>query len=322
MLQPDRACEMMLRTLAVAEPDSEAAQASVAGLAALAKTERFAHMPLRAALEAGSDVAAVLSMLDEEDDEYSTCSDACQLLATLLQRRDICNALAAVHEVTRTLLARSRYFATELPALTALRNMSASPASHVVLMTEESLPVLLRLLRSNQNSVMGSEPALALVRNLCAVPANRARLMAAGFGSAIVELMQSQVRWLEFEGCRISPAAIAWAACGALFGLACEPANCVPLQAAGALAAALDAFRRHVHDARIAWAVCGLILKLSAVEELLEPLQADGEAGMALFAALQHHSTDERVTKAIAAAAVQARLIHTQAVYVRTASEV
>lgn len=305
LLQPERLGEAMLRLLSHVDPSSGNAKKPLKVLVSLVQWEAGSlsgwRMPVQMALEAASDVADGLTRA-HEDDGAGFCERACTLLSLLARRADLCARLAANADVPRALLARARNAALELPCIAALRHLSAAPASHAVLMRADSLPVLLRLLRANACSPTCSEHMLALVRNLCAVPANRGPLMAAGFGEAIAALVKFQEETIVVQGSFTSAAAIAWAACGALFGLACEPANSAALDAAGAASIAVRFLLRHKKHAGIVWAACGIILKLAETDELRGPLvQRDG-AQTALTAAMLLHGSDARVAGAASAA--------------------
>lgn len=112
----------------------------------------------------------------------------------------------------------------------------------------------------------------AVIRNLAAVPELRRQLMSDNIAETVARMMRARRR---------APEA-AFAASGAVLGLACDAANCAPLQAMGAASAAVKLLRRHQADGRIAWAVCGILQKLAAVDKLLEPVQVVGTAAAAL----------------------------------------
>lgn len=133
--------------------------------------------------------------------------------------------------------------------------------------------------------------AAGLLRNVCASPEHRVPVAAApGVVAALIAVTRSCAAPRHAAADSTPPAApyfvagpdteLAWAACGALFGLACEPANCGQLVDAGAVAAvsglATAAEGRLLADARIAWAACGILLKLAkAVPVSAWPPDAD-----------------------------------------------
>lgn len=154
--------------------------------------------------------------------------------------------------------------------------------------------------------------ACAAVRNIAASPALRAALLAGGADALAVPVIAALTSALAAECGEAGAAADAagasgkgalaqaHAAAGALFGLACEPANCPALYGAGAARAAIAALQSEAcrGDSFLAWASCGVLLKLAAADELLEPLQQGDDAGAVLLLAISNHSSDVRVVRA------------------------
>lgn len=124
---------------------------------------------------------------------------------------------------------------------------------------------------------------------------------------------------------------ILWSALGALFALACEPANCAGLLEAGSVQLLCAAVREEPLAA-IAWAACGVLLKLASSASASASAAADApsavgaeaasagatgaggsagslrrrgrdhDAGELLASLMRMHSGDVRVTRAARAA--------------------
>lgn len=102
---------------------------------------------------------------------------------------------------------------------------------------------------------------------------------------------------------------LAWATYGALFALACEPANCGAMLREGAAEAAVAVLRRHMRSWRLCWACCGVLLRLGqcaaaagtrtgSAEWALWETVVGGEAAGALNEVLGVHADEPRVVRA------------------------
>lgn len=147
-----------------------------------------------------------------------------------------------------------------------VRTLAAEPSCRAAVIESGVLEIIRDALLNNAAATWNrkaSEYAFGAVRNLCATSEFRKPLMACGLGSLAARAACSDVY------------ATAWAACGALFGLACEPANCAELLSCGAAAGAVAALRQHGGAAPVVWAASGILLKLAADAEVLAQIRAD-----------------------------------------------
>lgn len=124
--------------------------------------------------------------------------------------------------------------------------------------------------------------ALAALRNLAASAGIRAALVAVGaaevavgalrISSAAGVISQTQTQSGHTSVALVPAQAdevasgplteMAFASCGLLLGLAGDADSCAALVHAGAVLAAVEALRGHVHDWRVCWAACGVLLRL------------------------------------------------------------
>lgn len=188
-----------------------------------------------------------------------------------------------------------------LSACFTLRQLAAEPLARLTMTEADGLRTAARIL-TTALTTHSSEPlvvavACGAIRNICAFPAGRTALMhACGTGASLPSLLTQAARNT------VNDSDAAFAACGAAFSLACEPAYRAGLAASGVASLALQAIARHPADAEIAWAACGILVKLAAADGQLEQLQQRDGAGAALVAALQSHPKDGRVVRAATAA--------------------
>lgn len=130
----------------------------------------------------------------------------------------------------------------------------------------------------------------AAVRNLAMSPGNRQVLMGEGCAEVVASTLAL---------CTSEP--LAWAACGALFALACDPTAVLSIRRGmpgigNAVAIVMEEMPR---SARLAWVVCGLIYKVTAPADagakvlLLRDFVAER-----VLRALTIHASDARVVRA------------------------
>lgn len=116
-------------------------------------------------------------------------------------------------------------------------------------------PELLPVLQLQQAA---APAACGVIRNLCASPELRFAVASCGGRGTVAQALLTMLQHHSTDS------AVVWAACGALFGLVCEPANCAALLDAGTMEVLASALSEEVlADARIAWAACGTVLKLA-----------------------------------------------------------
>lgn len=212
-------------------------------------------------------------------------------------------------------------FCTDEPravaAITVLRNIAASPEARPALMKCAAPAAVIASVRFFLRNAASSAAAVAqrnalcaascsMLRNLAAGPEYRAALAAAG----ACDLVRSAVS-LE----RSSSEAVL-AACGLLFGLACELVNCRPLLENGFATDCLAVLQRFPSGSPIGWAVSGVMLRFASAcaasragagdaddcwaVQFMPLLQEASHAALA-----RHGATDARVASAAVAAVQQ-----------------
>lgn len=173
-------------------------------------------------------------------------------------------------------------------------------------MASPAVPLLVGALCTHPLSARVAAAACAALRNLGATAEYRRALMAGGLGAAKAVVAVLSRPKQDAEDKELYREAIR-AACGALFALACEPANVAELAGAGAVAAVVGVLQRQVADARTAWSASGIAVKLlggmdEAQRKELLTAKSVAAARAALVAVLSTHRGDEKIVAAAEAA--------------------
>lgn len=182
--------------------------------------------------------------------------------------------------------------AVALGACSILQELAAEPDNRAMVLDSGAVQLLVHAMRAHIGDAAVCAAACSALRNLCATAVLRLRICHAADSHGAVAALAEVLRCHTGKD---EPAC--FAACGALFGVACEPANrdAVLAPSASACEAVIAAMQAHESSERLAWACCGLLLKTSA-----QQLPAHGSTGAAdaMLWALRRHTSSARVRAA------------------------
>lgn len=230
-----------------------------------------------------SAAAALAGQPEERMSELLDGSGPCRIVVAVMQ----------LHGVSETVA---------LCGCRLLREMAAVPGNRALLVDGGAVPALVQALTEHADDKAVCREACGALRNIGASPEWRTLLAGAG---AVPVVMEALVRNLGYNTDAV------FAACGALFALACEPANHSLLIEARAADVMVTAARAHEGEACVLWVSCGFwekLLRSARGRPLPAQLEARALAMAAVVAdALDRHAGDTRIC---ATASAVARLLH------------